>query len=505
MVIKPILRPGKTKDEKRIAISIHDGGKNPTIKLIRGRKINKRDWNNQGNEDRKNWIRSTCANFKQINEEISNMLQIIRAEKNGEKPLDLTIGKKNQHKFLEYAKNYSSLIRKSSTRVNIEQGITKLETYLVELDKLSLYFNEITKHFCKAYYNWLRDKYPASSTNQFFGVFRTIYKDAENDDSNSIAPTNDPFQNFKYDKNTTKNSPLTTYEFIQFLLFPPSSRKQLQAKNIWLFQFSQAFRIKDVILLKWKNLKYTKEDGRFILDLHTSKTSTRVVRTLSIPVTHLLSPSIFRYFPNVIDDIYFIQENIDYWENELEKLNEEIPFEITPESLLDSLSGGITNEELKAKVLSTKWHQEEENEAKRELENYQYRMKVLLGECIIELNDKYGEDFVWDKPQNEKINIKSLDNKNSKAFASYKRCIASNNGYLKRIAQMQGIKSKLSSHTARHTASNFMIDSGINMNKVSQVLTHSNYKTTELYFDRLGLNVEDATEMLSKKLINYNF
>lgn len=55
------------------------------------------------------------------------------------------------------------------------------------------------------------------------------------------------------------------------------------------------------------------------------------------------------------------------------------------------------------------------------------------------------------------------------------------NAYLKEIARICGIRTRISSHTARHTAATLMLNSGISMDIVSKILGHTNTTMTAHY------------------------
>lgn len=501
MVIKPILRDVKTETKKRIAISIHDGGKNPKIKLVPKRKIKKSDWNSNGNEDRKNWVRSSCPNFRDMNDEIYDMLIQIRAEKTGKAPAELINTKRGKDKpFLSWTKDYIKLVRNKATKSNSEQALMKLEKYLEEIDNLSLSIFDINKSFCKGYYNWLLGKHVNSSANQYFGVFRTIYNEVTGDDANKLQLDYNPFEKLKYEKNKIIHELLTNTEFLLFRNYEPRNRGHLLAKNLWLFQFSQAMRVKEPILIQWKDLNFFVDKNKLIWGEFTAKTTTHFHRELDTPVIELLLPCIQRYDKDIIEVIKAINHDLNDYKRVVEELKVEGPSQLTTEDILIKLQTGYDPKQMQYDLEEINDHQGLIEEYSTYIEDNTNFKKEMLGQTINRIKQEYPNDYVWDKPQLEGMDRNKINNKKTQDYEAYKRCVAGYNGYLGRIAKNLGITRSFASHKARHTASNFMIDGGMDMQKVSRFLTHSNFVTTELYINRLGLNIDELSTYLADRL-----
>ena len=77
------------------------------------------------------------------------------------------------------------------------------------------------------------------------------------------------------------------------------------------------------------------------------------------------------------------------------------------------------------------------------------------------------------------------------------------NAYLKEIADICGIKKRLTFHLARHSFStSIMLDNGVSMETLSRVLGHANIKTTQLYGKVTNMKVRKEMAGLSKKLLH---
>lgn len=75
------------------------------------------------------------------------------------------------------------------------------------------------------------------------------------------------------------------------------------------------------------------------------------------------------------------------------------------------------------------------------------------------------------------------------------------NAYLKEIATICGINKKLGFHSSRHTfASTLMLENGVPIEVVRDMLGHSSVKTTEIYAKITDLKVSKEMSVLEKKL-----
>ena len=78
------------------------------------------------------------------------------------------------------------------------------------------------------------------------------------------------------------------------------------------------------------------------------------------------------------------------------------------------------------------------------------------------------------------------------------------NSYLKEIADLCGIKKKLTFHLARHTFATMSLSEGVPIESVSKMLGHTNIRTTQIYARITNKKIEHDMEQLSEKLGKFN-
>lgn len=79
------------------------------------------------------------------------------------------------------------------------------------------------------------------------------------------------------------------------------------------------------------------------------------------------------------------------------------------------------------------------------------------------------------------------------------------NSYLKELADICGIKKKLSMHVARHTfATSVTLTNGVPLETVSKMLGHTSLKTTQIYARIVDTKISNEMDQLQKKLEGEN-
>lgn len=481
MEITPKVRISSDKKHYYIYINVHDGGKYPKARIpLKGCKVKIKDWNPNGNATKKNWIRTTHSQYPKLNKLIDDTLTQVKAEHMGLTPPRLISQDKSQasgkHIILEYVEKFMLSRSNSATRANDKAAIKKLRKYLEGLDNAGMLFKEITPQFVKDYYNHiLKDNAPGSAKQYLsnFQTFYTSYKEANPDFYQPIHPFK-----FKKQPTITRNQGLDNDELLRFKSVDLSeyNHKYRIAHSMFLYQFWTAIRFKDVILLKWQNI--FQRDNELILDFYIVKSGgrKRITRTLPIQIQLLMLESIERHHPQFKEQIKPLLKSID---------KENSSQEITTQEMLSLMKAGHSIEEIEAMM--------KPNQTNKDLDNLK---SILL---------KIFNDLYFDKP-NEYVfyygNKHSLPDEpwDDETEGKYKQILTSYDYYIKKIAKLAKIRTRVSSHVARHTASQLLMRDGINPSATSAFLGHSSLTTTDIYRGKLGLQDDEIAGYLNKFL-----
>ena len=502
MKITPKLRK-HGRGNYSVLIHVHDGGKYPIERpTVKGVKINKNDFNNDGNEHLKNWVKSSCKEYKLYNHLISEKITALQMKylKASAQQIDEYRQEHkqiNQTNFIEYSEIIIRNIYNGATRTNLTSGLRKFQKYIEENYDGNISYGHINKDFINRYYNWLLNKHSATSANQYFGTFRTLYNKAINGDDDKIKGKSDLFDNFRYQRNKTINEPLTEDELEAFKnLDCGKNRKWKIAKNIWLFQFSQALRVSDVILLKWVDIKF--KNGTFILDNFTNKTSERIVRKLSLESLELFLYGIDRYYPHIIDEVNNINNKIKKHTTKIKEIENNGTPKINDGQLLEYvIQNNINSEQIRLLKEAAEIDKKNIKKLKKKIEKQIDKKINLFNDTLKSLRVKHNKEYIFDQANEKVIDRNKQDNATRKKKNSI---ISAYDGMLKRMAKAAGIETNMKSHASRYTASSLMYNSGVSMNHISEYLTHSNYKITEKYIKRLGLKNDSIGDFLNDRL-----
>ena len=494
MTLTAVLRNPRN-DNYGIFIRIQENNK--TKYKSTGAKIKQKFWNPNATRDRKNWVRTNHSRFSEINRKISDMLIQIEAEKRGLVPEDIL---RDQEKnitggntsFLKYAQQDTDDIRNKGTRESHQTALNKFIQYLEQQDNLSLKFKEMNSALVNKYYRWMLDsKLETSTANQYMAVIKGIFNNAKNDEKIRMDVKVNPFVNFKYGKTKSKSGPLEPNEYLVLKNFDTRGKEQWEeAKCMFLFQFANAMRFKDAIHLQWRHLRPTDEFIR--MDLHTSKTTDRINRDLPDKVVELLKIPMKRYFPHIEEELDNYNTRLQELQQRLEKAGNSEK-ELSASELLIRLKSGKSLQKLEQELESSENRKKNIEEIQTHVQELEDKKRIRLRQIIKELHIKHPQDYVWSKPYEE-----ALDGELS--YEAYQRCGGSHYSHLQTLRKKAGIISRLTSHVARHTATQFLIDSGKSMTDVSQFLTHADELTTKDYYKRMGKNNLQLSTFLSNML-----
>ena len=120
----------------------------------------------------------------------------------------------------------------------------------------------------------------------------------------------------------------------------------------------------------------------------------------------------------------------------------------------------------------------------------------LTEENIVTLG---GTDWIMTKRQKTSIteNVPILDV--AREIINKYHSSADRNG-LKEIADLCGIKKRLSYHMARHTYATLLLSKGVPMETVSKLLGHTNIKTTQIYARITNKKIEQDVMRVADQL-----
>jgi hypothetical protein len=200
------------------------------------------------------------------------------------------------------------------------------------------------------------------------------------------------------------------------------------------------------------------------------------------------------FYPEMVEEVI----NIDRENTERRRENQKkIWKEVTTETLMKYMAEGLTTEEIQKKI------KKPDNCITREQfmeysHQFDVRRNRLLNAILMKLMDDNKDDFIFNHGREQKLNDHwTWDKAEKERFVQGK---TKNYYALQSIKKELGLNIKLSAHVARHTATQFTLDSGASNHEVSEYLSHNNLATMEKYRQTLGTNSGELANRLSTYL-----
>ncbi|WP_026838711.1 site-specific integrase [Gillisia sp. JM1] len=499
MEITPKARPVKNQPTKiSIFINVHDGGQHPIARpSVKGVKINKSNWNKKGTTDKKNWVKTSEPNHRVINQKIHDLMIQLEAELKGFTTKEILVEKDKaisggQNNFVKYFETQMNDIRNLTTKENDKYAIRQFKLFLEANDLIGIQFKDINNRLVKDMYNYFLENCSVGSANQYFDRIKNCYNNGVADEDLKFSTTKNPFFKFKKESVKKVNRGLTKSEFYRFKRYeaPINKPKWKHAQMMWLFELWGAFRVKDVIYMKWHNVVNT--DNGFMFDFFTSKNGTRVFREIPFNVLELLIPQMALYYPELVEEYMSKVAKNDIQKKKRKSQPEKK--ELSKQEIFQLYNEGMSMEDI-MKIDDRKYltNTPEQTESFNELlDSNTNKMMYNILDMIINNN---GDEFIFNHGKVD--DLTHFIGWDKDEFERYKNAATKNYGALQSIRKKLDIKVKFTAHVARHTATQFMLDGGASNHEISEYLTHSNLVTMEKYRQTLGNNAGKLSTTLS--------
>ncbi|MCH4822997.1 phage integrase SAM-like domain-containing protein [Gramella lutea] len=503
------------KDHLYIFINVHDGGKYPIARPSVGVKIKKQNWNKKGTSDKKNWVKTTEPDYRRINQKIHDLMIQIEAELKGFTTKEITQQKEKKItggklSFFNYAEKRMKGRGNIDTKVNDQYAIKKLKKFLEIHGLIGLQFGDITRTLMNDFYRWMRNSnLKASSAKKYIESIQAMYNDAlENPDCSFDLKGHqkNPFHRFKYDKEISATTPksFTKKEFECYVkaVLPENVRKPHKYKlchNMSKFQFWGAFRVRDIMLLKWSNL--VTYDDHINVDFFTSKGKNHINRPLPPSIILLLANQLDKYVTHTTQKLGEFDKQIEYNQQEYERTQKSIPpvNKIPNDVLIDLLKKGYSLED----ITNQKFHpiHKKLKKLEKKIESLFKQKQGYVEDILRGVIKNHPDEYIWDWGNESCWGERSPEQWTNKDLKTMRSNINSYSDYIDRIAKKAGVDRKISSHITRHTASQMMFDEGMTAHQAGEYLTHKWLSTTEKYRGRFSRKNDEISEGLSN-LIN---
>ncbi len=397
------------------------------------------------------------------------------------------------------------------SKIKHDTVLKKLKKYLSTIDKKDLRFVEITPLFLKEYKNYLLTQNDPkilsnNSVVHYLKMMRSIVNQAKKDDF--FTYIKDPFNSIEFTVDRKSKSVLNEEEVDKLLSTQIENKVLKLTRDLFLFQvFSNGCRVSDLFLFRWNNLS----NGRLIYTMF--KTGTEISIPINTNMGLILSELIegSTKYETIVktEEITFRDEENELHSINLNKLDKLIEHLQNPQIIYNRLVGKYINQ-MSKEVSKNMGETIEYKGYTIDTNNSQLRQMIDLKQNLIDkiesrflntlfeeikVQKKKGEtDFIFPVLSDE--DFKSIGPKNDfkklteRQYKLIKHHTIVYNRNLKKVQELCGIETKITSHVSRHSFTNLLLRlENVNLYDISQSLGHSSLKITENYL-RGGFNIE---------------
>ncbi len=443
--------------------------------------IKERYWNANKNEVRSSY--EDCERLmKLINDRIIELKSKYFELKN-------TITKIEKTSVVQFYDSYVKLLiqqGKIGTSKNTNTSFSRLKEYLKDLGKSDILFEDIDIHFVEQYEIFIRNKgISNNTTKKYVSILGRIYNLAIK--KQVFIMTQNPFVTFENSKISVNKERLTKIELENIMQTEIEPGTTLyNTRNCFLFQvFGQGIRVSDLLTLRWGNIV----EGR--LDFFQFKTK----KKLSIKLNYNLLLILKDLLPDRCNEIMnakykvHIEENLELTYFELQKKYKKFAKENLHEFIKN-------NKEVIEKIEARK----------KQLDKVKDNICLHLIIKITDFSNKNPNKFIFsllneDDFKNISFGADQVLSKFQYNQISSKTTIYNNQ--LKKLQALTQTSKTLTSHLARHTYTNLMIELTENdIYSISKSLGHQSLATTEHYLSDFNTERMDSSNEGMNELFN---
>jgi integrase len=436
-----------------------------------GIQLSLKHWNNQN----QCVLPSLKKEYRLYNNLIKEALSKVRGNNNNIETLNTTAVT-----ILDFWKLHNSTTRNAGTLAARQSSLNKFKSFLISIGKTCLRFQDLNPNIVQQFYLYLSNDVNPRSSKTYMGYFKSVIKQAI---KQQVIPTYpvDPFINIKIPTSKNKTSKALTLDQLKTIIeggFP----NHTEYKNMFCFQIlSGGMRVRDMLLLRWKNIMIN-NDGIYI-QYTQSKTGKQITSLLSHKALRYLLPLMKLTYPRQVQGI----ENIHKLLNSQLKLKEKWE----EDNKYSKYSNDERIEEFDHyDFMASKRYMLNDislNEAQRitiaeNISMYQTDLMLEYTAIIKEYVNTKPQDYIFHLlrgltiPANGYLS-QTLDRDIQKKIKIY-------NYHLMKISEILNIP-KITSHHARHTFTQLLVNSNTNLYFIQQMLGHSSMKVTQNYVNSL--------------------
>ncbi|WP_405377523.1 tyrosine-type recombinase/integrase [Nonlabens sp. Asnod3-A02] len=505
MSVKIIYRPVSKNDKVGyLKVRVIENRK-PTVKSLKI-KIKGKNW-----LDDKQRVSKNEPNADAINDKLDEVLRDLSKHDAPSQALKTT-----NKTMLTFYDEVISTILNNGTKLKYIGIRNRFESYLNSIGYKDLKFIQLTPQHVNAFHTYIRNDGASTNTaNYNLKSFKALVNKAIN--SGIVNYTNNPFALLKLKFTPTTNKTLTADEVTRLLdkkKFIDHRKERYnnlnvsigEFRDIFLFQlFSQGLRCSDVQLLRWSDLKSL--NGAIIMEYTQYKTKKKMRLRLTLIALKQLNSRLVKLDKEFNSKLFKLEALRDSYKSVLattKQMVKERKTEQTKQAIDEAWKKANKQEndaDIRAygNLVADTAQDLAINHALDQIKSIENDIYSLYLNTIDQIEDR--KTFIFHFLKNE--NYKNYKDGANLTPLQYKRLTGTRHYYnriLKQIATQCDININLTSHVARHTYTQLLLDNRADVIAVSQSLGHSHIATTQAYIKQLpNSSLLEINDVLSDK------
>lgn len=393
--------------------------------------------------------------------------------------------KKSFLTFFENQINHLLERKQIGTHKSYKSSKKHFTNFLSKKGKSDIEFLDIDTLIVRDFETYLlAENVSQNSSKKYISILKKVYNVAK--EYNFFETSKDPFIVFKNNRLAFQKEFLSKIEVEQILNTVILKKDSLyDVKNYFVFQiFAQGLRVSDLITLRWGNI-----NGESI---EFSQMKTKSFH--NIHLNFILITILKDYLPDSFNRFFEAKNKISI-EGKIYDLNYHELKEKSKEVNKKHISKFIKNIPESVKIVE---------ELNKDLDLIRHIIKIAFLTELKQYISKHKNEFIFPILKNEDFKEMSFEPKNNLSKFQHNQMSAKTafyNKQLKKLQKLCEIDKTITSHMARHTYTNLMIESTEkDVYSISKSLGHNSLLTTDHYVNSLlTVRHESANEGLVRE------
>lgn len=465
--VKVVLRP-KPGHEKLGYVAVRTTTNRKSKYKSLGIQLSKTHW-----DETKQRVKATLKkDYKRYNETIEFTLQRLNSNLN-----NIEVIKSSSITISQFWHHHNKGTSNPGTLSIRQSSLKKFERFLLTHNLDSLRFQDLTPSIIQDYYLFLLKDISLKSAKTYIGYFKSVVNQALKQQIIPSYPVN-PFLNLKIPPFKNKKAKALSIAQIKQIMDFNLPQKQAMYRDMFCFQIlGGGMRIRDMLLLRWNNIMIN--SNGIYLQYVQQKTHKQITSKLSIKALGYLhfifKESHPRQLHDVAKNLHQLNKYLEFQQQRQHKkqyaaINKG---ENIDDFRFDDFEQGKRNE-------LNKMTRSEASRLTIEENIKIYTTKVTLGYSEI------FNDFLQKIPNSYIFHLlKGLEIRDNRSISKETNFqiqgkIAVINYHLKKICEYLEVP-KITTHQARHSFTQLLVDSNTNLHFIQQMLGHSSLGVTQNY------------------------